>query len=227
MSEMNKILNRVRKMLNLANNEGATEGERDNALRMAHGLLAKHNLTMAMAEDSGQQEQEKRDKVGMVYNDYPWARHTAHSISKLFFCKYFYQNIGNGKCAHTYVGRESNAVSARDIAEYVIKSIIKESRKQFKDGSSQRSFCKGAADAIQQRCEELLSKSQQQKEVSSSGTAMVLADHYRNEMAANEKYLAAIGLTLRKKASQERGAGFGYHQGKAYGGTVSLNRQIV
>lgn len=44
---MNPILEKVKKLLALAGNAGATEGERDNALRMAHGLLAKHNLDMA------------------------------------------------------------------------------------------------------------------------------------------------------------------------------------
>jgi hypothetical protein len=44
---MNPILEKVKKLLALANDKGATEGERDNALRMAHGMLAKHNLDMS------------------------------------------------------------------------------------------------------------------------------------------------------------------------------------
>ena len=47
--ERNKILARVRKLLNLANNAAATEGERDNAMRMAHATLAKYNLSLAEA----------------------------------------------------------------------------------------------------------------------------------------------------------------------------------
>lgn len=36
---MNPIVEKVRKLLNLANDESASEGERDNALRMAHAFL--------------------------------------------------------------------------------------------------------------------------------------------------------------------------------------------
>lgn len=48
-----RILSRVRKMLRLANDAGATEGKRDNAMRMAHATLAKYNLDIAQAEESG------------------------------------------------------------------------------------------------------------------------------------------------------------------------------
>ena len=44
---MNPILDRVKKMLAIANDSAASEGECDNALRMAHNTLAKHNLDMA------------------------------------------------------------------------------------------------------------------------------------------------------------------------------------
>ncbi len=42
-----KVLDKVRKLLALANNEAASEGERDNAMRMAHKLLTMHQLEMA------------------------------------------------------------------------------------------------------------------------------------------------------------------------------------
>jgi hypothetical protein len=45
-----KILSRIQKMLALANDLAATEGERDNALRMAYNLMAKHNLDMVTVE---------------------------------------------------------------------------------------------------------------------------------------------------------------------------------
>jgi len=41
-----KIIEKIQKLLALGSCTGATDGERDNALRMAHGLLLKHNLSM-------------------------------------------------------------------------------------------------------------------------------------------------------------------------------------
>lgn len=70
-SEKIKILGRIRKMLALANNEGASEGERDNALRMAHATLAKYNLDMAEVESSGKPQQEARAIVKKQYYGRP------------------------------------------------------------------------------------------------------------------------------------------------------------
>ena len=53
---MEKILDKVKKLLAVANNEAATEGERDNALRMAHNMLAKHNLAMADLDEHNKLE---------------------------------------------------------------------------------------------------------------------------------------------------------------------------
>jgi len=39
-------------MLRLANDAGASEGERHNAMRMAHATLAKHNLDLASVESA-------------------------------------------------------------------------------------------------------------------------------------------------------------------------------
>ena len=73
-----KGLERVKKMLTLANDAGATEGERDNALRMAHATLAKHNLTLSEAEAAGSTPEEKRCDGAIETRNMPWARRTAH-----------------------------------------------------------------------------------------------------------------------------------------------------
>lgn len=66
-----KIINRIKKMLALANDAAAAEGERDNAMRMAYNLLAKHNLTMATVE--GPTNGEKREQNAAQFYGRPWA----------------------------------------------------------------------------------------------------------------------------------------------------------
>ena len=58
-----KIMARVKKMLTLAYDKGATEGERDNALRMAHKYLAKYNLDIAEVEASGDKKAKGEPRV--------------------------------------------------------------------------------------------------------------------------------------------------------------------
>lgn len=42
-----KIINRIKKMMALANDKAASDGERENALRMSYALMARHNLEMS------------------------------------------------------------------------------------------------------------------------------------------------------------------------------------
>jgi hypothetical protein len=84
-----KILSRVRKLMALANDAGATEGERDNAIRMAHATLAKYNLSISEVEASGKTTDEKR----VIDNDlrtiaHPWIVTVMHGIAALYFCEY-------------------------------------------------------------------------------------------------------------------------------------------
>src|SRR5215472_4319088 len=82
-----QILARVRKMLALANDAGATEGERDNALRMAHATLAKYNLDLAAAEIAGGEDEradslEPRVEQAGKFGGWAWAQHIANSIAE-------------------------------------------------------------------------------------------------------------------------------------------------
>src|SRR3954471_16442005 len=88
--ETDKIAARIRKMLALSRDAAATEGERDNALRMAHATLAKYNLTLAQADAAGTKTEEQRQKAGMTVREHPWMRSVAAGIARLFFCEFFY-----------------------------------------------------------------------------------------------------------------------------------------
>ncbi len=148
--EQDRVLARVRKMMALANDAAASEGERDNALRMVHATLAKHNLTMAMAEEAGG-EAEKRGLVTAESRDQPWARQTASAIASLMFCRYFRQKSPRaGKVIHNFVGREGNAKTASELADFVIRSIMSEANREWKKqanpGPWWTSFCKGELD---------------------------------------------------------------------------------
>lgn len=224
-----KIISRVRKLLALANDERAAEGERDNALRMAHATLAKHNLSMAQVS-----EQESRVFQTFRGKNQPWTRSTANSIAGLFFCKYFYRNQGS-YCEHNFIGKESNAVTAKEIAEFVIKSILSEANRLSKFEPNPNvwwtQFCKGAANQIWHRCDQLRKDAEKASEqaptTTSTGTALVLASLYQTEMQGNEDFLAAQGLRLKAAASRERYTGAaGYAAGKQFGSKVSLSRQV-
>lgn len=64
-----KILDRIRKLLAMANDERGNDNERETALRQAHAMLTKHGLELADVEAH---EREKMDPRG-CYDDEGWS----------------------------------------------------------------------------------------------------------------------------------------------------------
>lgn len=245
-----KIIDRVRKMLALANNAAATEGERDNAMRMAHNLLAKHNLDLA--DVGSTQPEEKRIEQVARMSVYPWARGIAHSIAGLFFCEYYFSR-GSGKTAHHYfVGKTSNAITAQEISQYVLDSVFKELRQRFGSDTSPtaRGFATGVETAIRIRCAKLRREAEEASAAPKpaaggfvmtaedgtatpgpaapqAGTALVLASVYKNEQEANKAWIAEHVKDLKVAKDRTKDVGYSAHAaGVAHGNTISLHGQI-
>lgn len=223
--EVGKIVDRVKKMLALANDAGATEGERDNALRMSYNLLAKYNLSMADLPEDGVQEVREQQTVTISADR--WARSVANSVAELFFCRYFFQRTGvSGKEMHHFVGKQSNCITAMQMTEYLIKSIKRQATAHHKSATSPqgRSFCVGAASSIRQRVTSMLKDDSE----STPGDALVLVNLHKSEASANDKWLVQNDITpkvekARAHKALDRGA---YNGGRSYGNTVSLNTQL-
>lgn len=210
------VIEKVRKTLALANCESATEQERETALRMAHALLAKHNLSMADIAEVG----EKRGdyKVHAVWM--PWQRMVANAVAKLCFCKFVGERAKGLRATQHFIGTEGNSITAAEMAVYVMGSIDRESR--VVGGGT--SFCVGAATRIAHRINDMIREAQQVE--ATPGTSVVLADVYRTEEDQNEDVMRQLfgRLTTSKvKASDARA----YAQGSEYGKTVGLHRQAT
>jgi len=238
-----KVLSKIRKMLELAGNAGATEGERANALSQAHKWIAKYNIDMATAmqgvgEARNAAADEKRTQTCEKYFGEVWARQVSHAIGGLFFCKYFFASLGanTSNVLHTFVGRESNTVTAMEVARYVVNSIYKEAMTYKRDHglhySDYRAFANGAMKKVVARCFQLKDKpevEEEQKQLTNgAGTALVLANFYKTEEEANAEYVKRLLGELRKskghtKALRNRDA---INAGYAYGDKVSLNPQL-
>lgn len=239
-----KILARVRKMMRLAQNEGATEGERDTAMRHIHATLAKYNLSLGQVEASDEASQEARERLRKAFLGKPWAIQIAAAIARMYFCRYYYSTIGGNagptqKAMHTFVGRHSNVITAQEMAEFVVGAVNREAQRfQRSIGgryAEYRAFAQGAAEKIRVRCYEIQKKSEAEgvqddpeegQTQSAPGTALVIAGLYKTEDAANVGYLEKIGVKLTSGRSQSYADGLGRAEGRAFGATVSLNRQV-
>ncbi len=241
-----KILERVRKLLALANDSAATAGERDNAMSAAFKTLAKYNLDMSQVTALGDNS-DPRTKDGMFGEETEqWARVTANAIAKLFFCKYFSTNYGN-RVKHTFVGKSVNIQTAAYMTTYANSSIAKEAEVAYKAHVSKNAlstmfgtgiakdnsvpagvwklaFCKAAANTLYWRCMDMIAKASKVDE-HGNGTALVLASLYQREEEANDLLMPD---DLRKGRSIARSAHIesARDAGKAHGSSISLNRHV-
>lgn len=220
-----RVIEKIRKLLALANNDGATEGERDNALRMAHNLLAKHNLSMSALEEP----EEERQRVNEEFYGRPWAATVAQAVAKLFFCKYYVaKSHRKNMVHHFFVGKESNSITALEMSKYLVASIKKEAARQMRARGEtiawRRSFATGAANRIQQRVWDIQQATKGQK--TSTGTGLILADVYEMELEANEAWLKERGTELVTSKSRGKEPGSGYHEGSTYGNGLGLQPQV-
>lgn len=222
------VLERVRKLLTLGRNAGATDGERDNAMRMAHKLLAKYNLEMAEAESHGETIDEARILERGDYYGRPWARVVSAAIAKLFFCSYIYTSAKKATdTQHFFIGRKSNATTAKMMAQWIVEAIRKEARARNRDEGTgdnawMRSFCIGASVVVYQRVEEMMKPAHAEP-----GTALVLASHYAKEKLLND---ALKNDKFKNQHDGRSGKSTGhrdaYDQGQVYGESIQLKTQV-
>lgn len=232
-AEQERILARVKKLLALSEDNAATEGERDNAIRMAHATLAKYNLSIAQVQESAiERIRETCEYVGQ------WTRPVTNGIARLFFCVAYRESEQSKgkKCVISFVGQTANVVTARGMAEYVMRSIVREVGKleteAILDGKRldkdwKESFCYGAGVKVKERCFKMRKEAESQDTADNgTGTALVLASHYKREQEANIVFLSQkFGVNLTTTAGPKVDTA-GFNAGQTYGASISLHRQM-
>jgi hypothetical protein len=215
-----KIVGKIKKLLNLGNNAGASEGERDNALRMAQALMVRHNLDESILATT---EIEREQSHFKVYAD-RWRTHLAVASAKLFFCETYKQSYKGRPALNTvaFIGRKDNVITAMEMAKYLTQSIDKEARKL----GMGTSFKTGASAAVYWRVIELIEKPIIDE--TSSCTALTVISLYKQEEEQNKDFMVKLNLVLKetkpKKISRD---GAEYKAGQAFGKTINLQNQIA
>jgi hypothetical protein len=173
--------------------------------------------------EQAQRDKDPRDTYSQVGWSQLWARNVCNAIADLFFCKYYFgQKVNATKCYHHFVGRESNATTAMYMAEHVVTSILKEGRSRYGENLSPetRSFATGCVDRLWSRV--LQMKRDAAQEAGAPGTALVLANFYDTEAAANKALLPKLKLANKGKDVNTHA----YRQGQEFGNSISLAPQV-
>ena len=232
---MERIAERIRKLLALANNN-PSEVEAAIALERASALMAEHNLTMAQVDAHGTGDERVEEKHNAAYRQQTWARLIWGSVCDLNFCLYCYwcsqrREGGREVDEHKIIGTRSNVETTKAMVDYLITTIERLAREsEFIGQRDLHAFKLGCARRLSVRLDLLRHKrAEEKKPPSASSTLPVLRDVYAAHQAANEDTYAKIHGKRPKFAA---GSALGtsslgaYERGQRAGSKVSLNTQV-
>lgn len=218
---MNKVIERIRKLLALAGNN-PSEAEREAALSKAHALLLEHNLQMHDVAE----KVETMDAYDMIVkHPSTWSRVVSKAIAELYFCKFVYTKTGRSYTAH-FVGMRVDAEVAKMVANNVITSVAYQAQIVARQtGGSVASFKNGAAAAIYWRCEKLRREAEQANAV--PGTALVVQSLYKTRAEQAQEWVrhrwGYLGNSKRKLNVRNDEAG---QRGAAFGRSINITPQV-
>lgn len=158
-----KIIERIHKMLRLAKDGGATEGEAAAALEIAQETMRKYNLTMAEMELSGKSgDARSKNKIeGKAM--YTYQQSLMAVVAKVNFCHVSITQAYKGKRwlpnGYVIIGREANVASTVQMYQYLnssIDRIVKPHLNSYRETLSRWavSFKEGVATRLQERLQE-------------------------------------------------------------------------
>ncbi|KKK73281.1 hypothetical protein LCGC14_2895390 [marine sediment metagenome] len=114
------IEERIRALLRLGNDAGATEAEASLAMERAHDLLVKHNLDMATVEaDIGDEVMSVVDEEFDYRYSGRWRPSLANVVAKHNYCRVV--NIGSNKLQ--VIGRPHNVAATKEMSRWLMGQV--------------------------------------------------------------------------------------------------------
>jgi hypothetical protein len=218
-------IDKVTKLLALANDKGATQGEAENAMALATRILEQHNLDLALVEaNAGSKDAGKRADKKSSGGLYKWQRKVWEHTAKLNMCHYFsIKGLEAGsKYEQRFVGRAENVLATNLMGQYLQDTIERMAAQWAKDQGYASRFVKsaiifreGMADAIcstlsdarYRRLQEARAREAEQRaaQPAGNGTSIVLASVIQSEEDLNNDYLWGYepGTTARRRAENQ------------------------
>lgn len=216
--DIEKMKERIRKLLAKADNTACTVAEAEAFNAKAHALMAEYNL--GRADVAAKEAEILRTHKELQVLKRPWSSNILHGLCKLYYCKWFFTRNGRTGTI-TIVGEESNVAVCHAVAVAVLRAVQYEARIT----GLGRSFMTGASNSIYQRCAEM--RPTNQLAGKTTGTALMVLDN--SETQANAAYIEAlVGGKLRQTKSKPRiNSSEGFMRGSAFGNSVNLQGNLL
>jgi hypothetical protein len=224
---MDKIRDRIRKLLRLARDRGANENEAAVALAAANRLMLEHNI-----ESVGDEDENVRVVRGSrmyVDRDERWEKFVSAATATLYNCRSMSWSDGS----YAFVGREENVSACEETFVWIceqVDELYKEGLKAFKGkigsldksmrADFRRSFKEACASRIYHRVGDIVAANRGNIP---AHKALVVIDQ---SLAAADEMMQAEGIRKGRTVSRIR-SGFGSGAGHAAGDAVKLQEGVA
>lgn len=225
--DRDKALSKIQKLMNLANNDAASEGEVDNALRQAEALMRKYAIDMAEAMQAGKKPvfdwQTESTWFGKGNKKNPlWYEWMAVAVAK------FTDTIVAG----TYDTEQGSGVKYKGhhedviFATWLIDSLKEQLRRATRDAKcgspeNRETFRKAFARGVVHKVNELRKKRDEEMKVS-HGNALIIVN---TKLVERDAHFG--GERYRNSKSKVTGDSVSYSKGYTAGKNASMNKPIT
>jgi len=225
------LIRKIRALKAKADSPGVTEAESMAFMEKVTSMLAQHNLEIAQLEVEEQSGIE-RDDFEANWQASPTRRAMFVAVCALYMVRPLTYG-GGGKATKkkwTLVGRKVNVYMAKDMAEYLLRTVIRLSNEHAKrTGGDNIDFRRGCFTRLTERLYEL--KLQQERAAAPAYNAKGNPENLPAlRMMENDLINAYLKSQFGKlgQARRSRGKGYGLDGMAGYqaGNNISLNRQV-
>ena len=233
-----RIREKLRKLLAMTTENGATEAEALAAAKMAADLMAEHDLTYQSADEMkaeryGARRQDANCGLGRKTQHEVWM--VAEEIGRLFHCKCWTRKRPDEGTTCLYFGTEADTEAAHNMRRVLCLTMEAEFAAYLRSPECRRSrekphwrrprFMSGLAGRVNARLEAMrLTREAATRQVAqATGRALVLRTKEEEVAAKYAVHVAETGLRLRTGSHKRaRRSGTAYAAGQAVGSRVNL-----
>lgn len=244
----NKLIERIKKLLKLANDAGATEAEAATAMSKVSEILAEHNLTMAQVDATVSKDDERVQghKGRHTHRNNKWEIHLFSGAASLNFCDYYTNHLLDvtGKLQrlqHVTIGKPVNVLAAELLAEYLVETVNRMAKAYSVTGAccaaalaaktsnamAAHRYKQGMAIRLRQRMAELkILRSKTATKTSDGRNLPALQDAYDAAQQQIQLWHQQANLGLEMKSHKLKGHSRALSQGMKDADTVNLDTQL-
>lgn len=217
-NERDRILDRIRKMLAIANG-GANVNEAATAAAMAERLMRKYQIDQAdvIVEELTADSVEAETVANGTKTMPAWVGWIAFGVAKANECEVTRARDDRGRAVHRFYGVAGDAEVAGEMMRYLIGEVHRLAKAYGGTRAETGSFRRGCGSALQKRLTAMAEDRRQDFTGTAAGTSLVLRKRDLIHRGRSFKY---------GSAGRRREIDHGYMAGRRAGEGVSLRGQI-